>query len=99
MIEHIKQIINSDVLSDKEKRECVLSIISQDKDAINHVLFMLNEERKQKHELLTEMNLLLSKSYFGLENKRINKGGFIQQEIDKFYKKYKKFVGNCFKND
>lgn len=93
------QVINSDVLSDKEKQECILSIIAEDKDAINHVLFMLNEERKQKHELLTEMNLLLSKSYYGLENKRVNKGGFIQVEIDKFYQKYKNLVWNCFKND
>lgn len=97
-LDHIKQIVNSSVLTDAEKQEFILSIIAQDENAIKHVLFMLYEERKQKSELLTEMNLLLSKAHAGLENRKLNKDNFIQKEIDKFYEKYKNLVSNCFKN-
>jgi len=95
-IDKLKTIINSE-WSDEMKERGVINLIAKDENVIPLVMKILESEREQKKELLTDMNLLLSKAHVGLEDKKFNKGGFMQKEIVEFYTKYKDSVGHCFK--
>lgn len=96
-LERIKEIINSEI-SNGDKEFLILKTIAADKRAIPIILEILNHEREQKNEMLTDMNLLLSKADVGLDDQKYNKDGFMQKEIAAFYKKYKNKIGHCFKN-
>lgn len=79
----------------------LLEEIAKDEDAIPNMLSILNTERQQKKEILTEMNLLLSQAETGLQTPKLNEGGFIGKKIIDFYKQYKgtKGVFHCFCSD
>jgi uncharacterized protein YebE (UPF0316 family) len=94
-IEGLKQIVNAGGL-DVEYR--VIDFLAKDKDVIPLVMKILDRERQLNKELRDDMNVLLSKAHMGLDNKRLNQGGFIQKEIIEFYTKYKDKIGHCFKN-
>lgn len=92
-LENIKAIVNSE----KESWErLLLAEISKDPQAIHLVLFMLDTERNENKELITDLNVLLSKAHLGLKEPKINKDGFMQQEISDFYKTGR--IGHCFAN-
>ncbi len=91
----IKLIVNSGhPLWDK----MLLEEIAKGDDAMSVIIELLDNERKRKKELIDKLNLLLSKADCGLDNPKINKDGFMQKEIEKFYLDNKLFVGHCFKN-
>lgn len=96
-LEELKTIINSD-LSDTVKKSEIINSLAKDENVIPVVMRILESEREFKKEVQTEMNLLLSKAHIGLDEKKLNKGDFIQKEIVEFYTKYKGVVGHCFKN-
>lgn len=95
-IKELKLIINSGLPDEVIKKEVIKSI-SMDEDVIPIVMKILEQERQFNKEVHSEMNVLLSKAHVGLENKKLNEGGFIQKEIVDFYIKYKGRVGHCFK--
>ena len=92
----IKKIVNSDDLPDVFKSKLIIDVIAKDKNSIPDILNILNSERKQKDELTSDMNLLLSKAHLGLEKPELNNDKYIQDEIVEFYKKYKGMVSHCF---
>jgi len=93
----LKSIINSGLPDDIIKSE-IINSLAKDENIIPDILQILEKERAFKKELQAEMNLLLSKAHVGLDDKKFNKGGFMQKEIIEFYRKYKGYVGHCFKN-
>ena len=97
-IKGIKDIVNSDNLSDGAKESKIIDCLAQDENVIPLMMTILNREREMKSEVLVEMNVLLSKAESGLENPKLNTDGFMQKEIIEFYKKYKNVVNHCFKD-
>ncbi len=94
---------------DKIKRLMVLACIAMDKDAIKDVLEMLQNERSQNNELLTELNLNLSRaevfiSEYTPEETKLKKGEqkktfdkrFVLDKIAEFYITNKKHINHCF---
>jgi hypothetical protein len=93
----LKSIINSGLPDDIIKSE-IINSLAKDENIIPVIMKILERERAFKKELLLDMNLLLSKAHVGLDSKKLNKDGFMQKEIIEFYRKYKGYVGHCFKN-
>ena len=96
-IKELKSIINSGLPDDLIKSE-VINSLAKDENVIPVVMKILERERQFKKEIHEEMNVLLSKSHIGLDDKKFNEGNFMQKEIIDFYTKYKGYVGHCFKN-
>lgn len=97
-LDRIKQIVNS---GHPMWDSILIQELAMQEDVIPRILDILNEERRQKNEVYSEMNLLLSQAETGLETPKLNKDGFIGKKIIDFYKKYKgiKGVFHCFCND
>lgn len=93
----LKSIINSGLPNDVVKSE-IINSLAKDENVIPIIMKILEREREFKKEIQTEMNLLLSKAHVGLDDKKFNRGNFMQKEIIEFYTKYKGYVGHCFKN-
>jgi len=91
----IKEIVELS-LSDSDKESLIISEISKGENVIPIILRILNAERKHKNELVSKMNLLLSKADIGLRKPRLNEDGFMQKDIAEFYDKAE--VNHCFKN-
>ena len=96
-LKELKSIINSDLPDEVIKSE-IINSIAKDENVIITIMKVLESERKFKSEMYSEMNLLLSKSHIGLDNKKYNQNNFMQKEIVEFYTKYRGYVGHCFKN-
>lgn len=96
-IEKIKEIVNAD-LPDEWKRRGVIAVLADDKNVIADVLSILDHERDQSKELITDMNVLLSKADTALTTPKLNKDNFIQGEIAQFYTKWSKRVFHVFKS-
>jgi hypothetical protein len=82
-INGIQQIINSSA-SDEQKEWLIIELLSKDESVIPMMMKILDTERRRKSALTIEMNVLLSKAHLGLDNNKINKDGFIQNEIVAF---------------
>ena len=96
-LQELKSIINSGLPDDVIKSE-IINSLAKDENVIPVVMKILERERQFKKQIHEEMNLLLSKAHVGLDNKKFNDKNFMQKEIIEFYKKYKGYVGHCFKN-
>lgn len=103
-LENIKEIVNSSGLSTESKKSLIFRDIAKDKKAIPSILQILNSERGMKDDLITDMNLELSRAHCFIEGieeplqdstKRFNKT-FVISAIESFYVKYKNMVTHCF---
>ena len=97
-LKSIKEVVNSESLSDAQKINSILQIFSEDKDFLPKVLKVIQIERDFNKELITECNFQLSRADIGLEKPMLNEDNFINNEIKSFYMNYKGFVGHCFKD-
>lgn len=96
-LDNFREILNAHI-PENIKEQLIIREISKDENVIPTVMKILEQERHLKNEVTSEMNVLLSKAHIGLDDKKFNKGNFMQKEIVEFYKKYKGIVGHCFKN-
>ena len=92
----IKEIIELPLISEANKESLIINEISKDENVVPIILQMLNAERVRKNELVSTMNLLLSKADVGLKEPKLNEDGFMQKEISEFYDTSE--VNHCFKN-
>ena len=97
-LKSIKEVVNSESLSDAQKINSILQIFSEDKDFLLEVLKVIQIERDFNKELITECNFQLSRADIGLEKPMLNEDNFINNEIKSFYMNYEGFVGHCFKD-
>lgn len=81
----IKEIIEMPLISEADKINLIVDEISKSEDVVPTILMILNAERERKNELVSTMNLLLSKADLGLKEPKLNEDGFMQKEISKFY--------------
>lgn len=95
-LEKIKEIVNSNSRDDV-KNFLIINCLSEDKNAIPLMMEILDTERKNKKELIQDMNLELSRSHIFIEiSKESFNKKFVLDEIEKFYLKYKGVVTHCF---
>ena len=92
----IKEIIEMPLISESNKKNLIIDEISKSEDVVPTILMILNAERERKNELVSTMNLLLSKADVGLKEPKLNEDGFMQKEISEFYDTAE--VNHCFKN-
>ena len=103
-LDKIKAIVNTSGLSSKDKQQAIYEVLAQDVDAIPQMLKILNLEREQKHDLIVDMNLELSRAHLYVEAVEVKKEPkignvnrpFIMDSIAAFYIKYKGKVSHCF---
>jgi len=95
-LKKIKEIIELPWISEAAKESLIINEISKNETVVPIILQMLNDERVRKSELVSTMNLLLSKADVGLKEPKLNPDGFMQEEISKFYSTAE--VNHCFKN-
>lgn len=100
-LETIKKIVNSDIPS-KSKEMQILYVIAADKNAIPTVLDILNVERKSNDEMITDLNLNLSRTHIFVDEyvdkvkeKQFTRA-FVLDKISEFYIKYKGRISHCF---
>lgn len=104
-IKSIKQIVNSDLPEDYQ-RDAILLLISKDREAIPHMLRILNDEREQQRELILDTNQELSRALIVLNdenlksnNKIITNPKWVAEEIKKHYTKWRGVIKCNFKVD
>jgi hypothetical protein len=102
-IDIIKDIVNAESSYEIKKIQLIQHLAS-DKDCIPTLLRVLDRERTMNKELITDMNLELSRAHIYIdmraetksESKESFNKGFVLDEIAKFYFKYKQVVTHCF---
>ncbi|HZI23612.1 MAG TPA: hypothetical protein VFD46_00960 [Chryseolinea sp.] len=103
-IKKISEIVGQKLLPNEAKRDLIIMVIADDKEAIGDILKILATERRQSKELIIDMNLELSRAHCYIDERpetskelkqQFNKS-FIMDEIAKFYIKYKGRVTHCF---
>lgn len=106
-IKKIKYIVNSDIPFEHQKN-LILSVIANDSNAIPYILEILNNERKEKENLLLDTNLELSRALITLNsNPKDSKGKkalkkqteFVIAQIKEHYIKWKDYIKCCFNVD
>lgn len=83
-------------MPEANKRAVILDIISSDMDALKDMMSILHFERERKRQLISEMNLQLSRADVCIQEPKIAKREFVLTEIDKFYTENKDQIGHCF---
>lgn len=100
----IKEIVNNKMMPDDVKQLLIIGVLADDENVIPDILDVLDKERKNRKELITDMNLELSRAHIyideytesaKMEKARFNKG-FILDNISKFYIKYTGKIIHCF---
>ncbi len=104
----LKQIVNSS-LPDEVKEHKIIGVLAADENALPEMMKVLESERRVKRELITDMNVELSRAHVFIDLKIIENlpkhknghsegftKGFVMDEIEKFYTKYKSLVTHCF---
>ena len=102
-IDIIKDIVNAESSYEIKKIQ-LIEHLATSKDCIPTLLRILDRERSNNKELITDMNLELSRAHIYIdmraesaaERKQDFNKGFILDEIAKFYFKYSKVVTHCF---
>lgn len=102
-IKKIRDIINWNLPGDVTE-SYLIAVISEDKNVIPAILKILNSERELKEKLLSDTNAELSRALVVLQDKNLkyNKKiiadpSWVVGEIIKHYKKWKDYIGCCFK--
>jgi hypothetical protein len=81
-LQNIRTIVNA---APENWERMLLAEIAKDSTAIPHVLAMLNAERNESNELIVDLNHLLSQAKVVIETPKLNKDGFLQEKLTKFY--------------
>lgn len=86
--------------SDANLRSAVLEMLAEDENVIPDLLEILHYERQQDKKLRQELNLELGRAHVVIRDKKVYKKlqSFVDEEICKFYKKWKGKIGHCFAN-
>lgn len=102
-IKAIEEILKLEIPYQSKESE-IIRILAADKNVVPIILRILDAERDESHELLTDINVELSRSLVAIEDKNIGIKGkqiierdFVIGEIKKFYLKWQHKIHCCFK--
>jgi hypothetical protein len=105
-IKQIKEVVNADMLPDDMKEKIILKIIAHDEKAIPTILGILDAERRERQELLSDTNAELSRALIVLRDKSLKYNKkiiadpkWVVGEIIKHYLKWKDVIKCNFKID
>jgi len=102
-IQELKQIIDSDIpISVKEN--LIIDSLAKDETVVTTIVKVLSKERETNKELITDMNLELSRAHVYIdmrpelkpESKENFNKNFVMDKIAKFYVNYKSLISHCF---
>lgn len=93
-LENIQAIVNS---GNANWKQLLYEELATDESAIITILQILGAERSEKKQLITDLNFQLSRAHTVIETPELNRDGFVQKEIRKFYKEGR--VNHCYKID
>lgn len=96
-LKKIQTILNTSH-SDSLKRSVILDIIAEDENALVDMMKILATERERKRELISEMNMQLSRADVFIKCPKIAESDFITGEIEKFYQQHSSMVTHCYQN-
>lgn len=98
-IDKIRQIVNASV-EDAVKEALIIRVLALDKKVIPDILNILNEEREQKQELISDMNVEISRYNIFINSPKLLKKEltFVNNETKKLYEKWKGFIAPLFNN-
>jgi len=98
-MEEIIELIKSGIIDEYVLKQYIIRYIATQEDVIPYIMEILEEERKQKKELLQEMNLNLTRNTLYIKNPELTMGNgkkgqekFLLEETHNFYKKYQNKV-------
>lgn len=93
--EHLIKVLNSPMTGKEEGEKMMLIYMSQDDKVIPAMLKMLEIQRKDKKELIEDMNVNLTRNTFAIMHPEVTMGNepekqkeFYLNETKEFYKKY-----------
>ncbi len=104
-LDEIKLIVNHKLYPDEIKEEKIIDILSEDENVLFIMMSILDKERKTKKELISDMNVELSKADVFIESapdisEKNNNNGFNKESVLKsitdFYRKYRKQIKSIF---
>lgn len=96
----IKNIIDTQSLSEETKVQMILSVISEDKNAIPYILTILTNERNINRSIISDLNLEVSRYHIHTQSSKllkINKE-FLNEQTKSLYEKWKDFIQPLFNN-
>lgn len=96
----IKDIINEQTISEETKAQMILSVISEDKNAIPYILTILTNERNTNRLIISDLNLEVSRYHIHTQSAKllkINKE-FLNEQTKTLYEKWKDFIQPLFNN-
>ncbi len=102
-IDKIKTIVNSGIDHDTMRR-FIIEVIADDENVIPMVMQILDAERSARKELITDLNLNLSRAHIYIEERPESKKEskncfnktFVIDKIAEVYIKYKGAIQHCF---
>lgn len=96
----IKKVLDSKLLPKEAKEKAIIAILATDREVIPRILSILNEERKGNRELISNMNLELSRAHVFIDQEGKKVGNLtknvVSDMIAKFYIENKERVTHCF---
>lgn len=97
-LKEIKDIVNSDI-PETQKRLQIIKILADDPNSLMMVIQTIHLERLMKNDIISELNLHLSKADCILDNPNLHPDTNMLKEISDFYIKYSDFITHCFKSN
>ena len=108
-IKAITEIVNDKFTDDKTKAAQIIIVLAKNENVLSDVMEILKEERVLKRELLTDMNMELSRAHIFIDSfmppipklkKEAEEKGFsksfVLDKIAEFYIKHKGIIRHCF---
>lgn len=93
-LKEISLIVNSEELTEDQKKQFIIISLSKSKDVIPDILKILESERNNNKLIISDLNVTIAKSLLFIKNKRLLKKDkdFIKQDIVSMYKKWKDYI-------
>lgn len=81
---------------DQVKKDKILRILSSDENTIVYLLRILDHERDANKELISDLNLELSRAHVHILSPKLMKKIFTLNNIELLYIKWKEKIKHCF---
>lgn len=96
----IKDIIDTPTASEEAKAQMILSVISEDKNAIPYILTILTNERNTNRSLISDLNLEVSRYHIHIQDSTLLKKNkeFLNEQTEVLYNRWKDFIKPLFNN-
>jgi hypothetical protein len=95
-LKKIKEIVNSSLL-DETKESYIIKVLADDKQIIVTLLKILEAERQDNHQLLSDTNAELSRAVVAIESPKAIDGKWVVEQIRQHYIKWQHKIRCCMR--